>query len=279
MHQEQSETHFASSHKGFLRLLLAAAVLCMAMPAAADDDTVDYIDEDYEDAWDDYAEVDGQDYVPASPQGVIVQDDGTVLIIDDGTAYYDQEDAPDAILIDDTAETEQVSASSGIALSDLNQADREAQEAVDKVRSFLERAQLPLDPADELSINTYLTDLEQFVSPTGSDGELLASRYIRAAMEGMGYTVTEQTFHEGFLNDDYTDVPGINLIAERGADSEFRTDDIIVLCAHYDSKTKPDENDPLANDKTGTAVLLETARILSGVSSDVDVCFLFLSCE
>ena len=48
----------------------------------------------------------------------------------------------------------------------------------------------------------------------------------------------------------------VGFIAERGADSEERTGDILVLCAHYDSKTNPLSGDPFAEDKTGAAVLL-----------------------
>ena len=260
----------------YLFLLPAAGILAAAGPAAADEEV--YVEEDYADSQDTYNEVSGDQIINDSGS-IMVQDDGTVIYWDDGTGYYDQADVPDAILIDESGETEEIEEAGGISLNDLIRADREAEEAVAKVRPFLERAQLDLPGADEISISSFLTDLEQFVSPTGSDGELLASRYIRSRMEEMGYTVSEQTFHEGFLNDDYIDVPGINLIAERGANSEFRTDDILLLCAHYDSRTNPDEGDPLANDKTGAAVLLEVARILSNVSSDVDVCFLFFSGE
>ena len=267
-------------------LLLAGAAL-HAVPAAAEDDGM--IEEEYVEDADYYEEAAGDEVIFSDENNIQIEDDGTWYITDEGTsdnaadttASYDvQWDVPDAILIDENSETEEVVVSSdGISMDDVTRADAEAQAAVDKVRPFLERALLDITSADEVSLNTYLTDLEQFVSPTGSDGELLASRYIRTAMEELGYTVSEQSFHEGVLNEDYVDLPGVNLIAERGANSEFRTDDIILLCAHYDSKTNPDENDPLANDKTGAAVLLEVARILQDVSSDADICFLFFSGE
>ena len=136
-----------------------------------------------------------------------------------------------------------------------------------------------LTPADTDSLAGWLDLLLQTPSPTGSDGELIVGRSIASAMEEMGYTVTEQNFHEGVLNEDGIDPPGLNIIAERGADSEERTGDILVLCAHYDSKTNPLSGDPFAEDKTGAAVLLEMARIFSQEFLNIDLCFVFLSGE
>lgn len=144
---------------------------------------------------------------------------------------------------------------------------------------FLEDQDLILEPASEDNLSRYLENLTNQESPTGSDGELICADYIGAVMEEYGYTVSMQDFHEGFLNENGVDAPGINVIAERGADSENRTNDIFVLSTHYDSKTNPEEGDPFANDKTGVAVLLETARILSGVDTDTDICFVFYSGE
>ena len=44
----------------------------------------------------------------------------------------------------------------------------------------------------------FLTELTGRRVPTGSDGELNIGAYIRETMEGYGYTVSEQNFHEGF---------------------------------------------------------------------------------
>ena len=169
---------------------------------------------------------------------------------------------------------------SGIDLEELIAAERESEEqARMQMEELLEDPQLVLEPARKDKLQEYLEELMKEESPIGSDGELLCSRYISRVMEEYGYTVSEQSFHEGFLNEDGVDAPGVNIIAERGADSENRTNGIFIIGTHYDSKTKPEPQDPFANDKTGAAVLLEIARILSYVDTDTDICFLFLSGE
>ena len=169
---------------------------------------------------------------------------------------------------------------SGIDLEELIAAERESEEqARMQMEELLEDPQLVLEPARKDKLQEYLEELMKEESPIGSDGELLCSRYISRVMEEYGYTVSEQSFHEGFLNEDGVDAPGVNIIAERGADSENRTNGIFIISTHYDSKTKPEPQDPFANDKTGAAVLLEMARILSYVDTDTDICFLFLSGE
>ena len=136
----------------------------------------------------------------------------------------------------------------------------------------------PLIAASRDRIQEYLDAMTEVESPTGSDGELTVASYIETKMGELGYTVQEQAFHEGVLNEDGIDAPGVNILAERGANSQTnRKKDIFLVVTHYDSKRSPDEDDPFANDKSGAAALIETARILAEVVTDTDVCFLFLS--
>ncbi len=129
-------------------------------------------------------------------------------------------------------------------------------------------------------VQEYLDSMTQVESPTGSDGELTVASYIETKMGEMGYTVQEQAFHEGVLNEDGIDAPGVNILAERGANSQTnRKRDIFLVVTHYDSKRSPEEGDPFANDKSGAAVLIEAGRILSEVITDTDICFVFLSGE
>ena len=158
--------------------------------------------------------------------------------------------------------------------------DEEQMAARTEEVSVLESMDPILVSSDAEQLQIHLDNLTRQESPTGSDGELICAGYIRQVMESYGYTVSEQSFHEGFLNEDGIDAPGINIIAERGADSqEYRTGEIFIISTHYDSKTKPEEGDALANDKSGVAVLLEMARILAYEETDTDICFLFLSGE
>ena len=188
----------------------------------------------------------------------------------------DEAENLDDLLIEDDGE--EIAVHEGADLDELRAAEAQETEAQTEVIE-LEDPQLQLEPASVQKLQEHLEQLGQMDSPIGSDGELIVGRYIKAVMEEMGYTISEQSFHEGFLNEAGVDAPGINIIAERGADAQERHRDILIISTHYDSKTSPEEEDPLANDKSGAAVLLEMARILSYEETDTDICFLFLSGE
>jgi len=135
-----------------------------------------------------------------------------------------------------------------------------------------------LEAANSERIQTCLDSLTEQESATGTEGEMTTASYIESMMTNLGYNVQEQAFHEGVVNDDGVDAPGINILAERGANSQVsRKQDIFLVVTHYDSKTDPSGDDPYANDKTGAAALIEAARIVSGVITDTDICFVFLS--
>ncbi len=137
-----------------------------------------------------------------------------------------------------------------------------------------------LEAADPDRIRQYLADLSEYDSTAGSDGELQAADYISGFMKDLGYQVETQPFHEGFVDETGRDEQGINIIAEHLPDSELsRTDDILLVVTHYDVMRKKESGDPFAADRSGTAALLETARILSSHVTDTDICFLFLSGE
>jgi len=176
---------------------------------------------------------------------------------------------------------EVVTVSDGADYQEVLTAESEADAAAEKVRELMDGVPLMLESADPARISTYLQELKKVPSPIGSDGELEIGAYIEETMRSFGYTVSKQNFHEGFLNRDYVDMPGVNIIAERGANGRLadRTQEIILIGCHYDSRTDPDEEDPLANDKNGAAAVLECARILSMADSNVDLCFLFFSGE
>ena len=174
---------------------------------------------------------------------------------------------PDAPFIDDGGNGSELE--DGISMEDLQEAEEPIMELVPKI---------DLIDADAERIQVHLEKLMEVEDPTGSEGELTIAAYITEQMKALGYTVEGQAFHEGFLNVNGIDAPGVNLIAERGADAqEGRTRDIFLVVTHYDSKTVVEEGDPYANDKSGVVVLLEAARILAQEETDTDLCFLFLS--
>lgn len=194
------------------------------------------------------------------------------------------EESDEGLLIEDFGE--EMADNSGADLNELKDAERRESERAAEAEAIararekaMQEGKLWLEAADPEILQQHLDILTETDSPTGSDGELICAGYIEQVMEQYGFTISEQNFHEGFLNEDGVDAPGMNVIAERGADAEERTNDIFIIATHYDSKTKPSEDDPFANDKTGTAVLLEMARILSYVDTDSDICFVFFSGE
>ena len=165
----------------------------------------------------------------------------------------------------------------GLTASDL--ARTQAMEEARQKAASLESSILILPQADPEKISEYLEELTSMESPTGSDGELIIGDYIMTKMEEFGYQVNTQEFHEGFMNDDMIDVPGMNIIAERIGNSDLSDGRYILVVAHYDSKTDPDPEDPFANDKTSAAALLEIGRILSEYRTADNLVFLFLSGE
>lgn len=188
----------------------------------------------------------------------------------------EEQSTEEDLLIED--EGDEVAVHEGADLDELRAAETQETQ-IQTGDSLLEDSRLLLEPAKAEFLQDYLEQLTQMESPIGSDGELIVGRYIKEVMSGLGYTISEQNFHEGFLNEEGVDAPGINIIAERGADAKERHGDILIISTHYDSRTLPEEGDPLANDKSGAAVLLEMARILSYEETDTDICFLFLSGE
>ena len=134
--------------------------------------------------------------------------------------------------------------------------------------------------ADPESVRQLLQALSAYDSLTGSDDELRAADYIAGKMKEYGYTVETQPFHEGFVDETGNDEQGLNIIAERGADSKGnRTDGIFLIVTHYDAKRRKEKGDPFTADRTGTCALLETARVLRNMTTDTDICFVFLSGE
>ena len=134
--------------------------------------------------------------------------------------------------------------------------------------------------ADPESVRQLLQALSAYDSLTGSDDELRAADYIAGKMKEYGYTVETQPFHEGFVDETGNDEQGLNIIAERGADSKGnRTDGIFLIVTHYDTKRRKEKGDPFTADRTGTCALLETARVLQNMTTDTDICFVFLSGE
>ncbi len=263
-------------------LTLAGALACLGMSAAAEEGDDELYDPDWEETVDpegfsggDWAEdaeaapeeaqLEGNE--AAAPAAAETPDDAAV---EDWT----WEEVGDELL-DFTGE--EGGSSEGLTAGEV--ARTLAMEQAREKAQLLSTDIIDLPQADTEYINTYMEELRSVDNPTGSDGELILADYIMQTLGAYGYQVSTQEFHEGFMNEEMIDIPGMNVIVERVGDSELADGHYLLVCAHYDSKTDPDPEDPLANDKTGAAVLMETARLLANIPTADNLCFLFLSGE
>ncbi len=203
-----------------------------ALADNSDEDTfVDYVDyqdyqeeQDYQDYQDDggYAEDDGIDYADT------VNDED----YDMGDTYQDEDYFGDVEYYEEDYEDPAPS------WDEVQQQDWQEEQPEEIPEIALVDRPL-LEPASEEKLTYWQNVLALEAAAAGSDGELIMSRYIAGEMEAMGYKISAQNFHEGFLNKHGVDVPCVNIIAERGAnceDAEKRTGDILIICAHYDAK-------------------------------------------
>ena len=199
-----------------------------------------------------YAEaiVDGED--------VVVSDDAAGEVI--GDAPEETQAPVDDSLVEDMDDLVDEGTVEVIAEGDTLeqvQADEAAIEAAQQqLQEILEGASLVLPKADPELIRQYFNLLNQVDSTAGSDGELEISEVIKGILEPMGYEIADDNFHEGVLNKDGVDVPGLNILAERGANMENMGDDMIILCAHYDTPSdrapELDENgEPISDESAG----------------------------
>ena len=267
-------------------LTMAAALACTGMSAMADEDDELY-DPDWEATvdpegfsggdWEENAAPEQDDWQPeADPVADAPADASVDAAAPDGDAAEDWSwDEVGDELLDfsgmESGSAEGMTAAEAARTLAMEQAREKAQ--------LLSMDVIDLPQADTEYINTYLEELKSVDSPTGSDGELILADYIMQTLGAYGYQVSTQEFHEGFMNEDMIDVPGMNVIVERVGDSELADGHYLLVCAHYDSKTDPDPEDPFASDKTGAAVLMETARLLANIPTADNLCFLFLSGE
>ncbi|MDO4267330.1 MAG: M28 family peptidase [Eubacteriales bacterium] len=104
---------------------------------------------------------------------------------------------------------------------------------------------------------------------SGSSGEAQAARYISGLFESYGYDTVRQQF---LYNTEEKTVTGTNVEAVRTA--AMADSDILVVCANHD--TAPGSPGAGSN-ASGTAVLLEIARLLSRMPSDTELRFVSFS--
>lgn len=104
----------------------------------------------------------------------------------------------------------------------------------------------------------------------------LAQEYIKGRFEEYGLAVEEQFFSSESMTQNGEKYNGINIIGRLFPNTENKTDDILILCAHYDGI----DNVPAANDNaSGVSVILELARVLSSHNTDTEIRFIAFDAE
>ncbi|MFJ7369837.1 M28 family peptidase [Lysinibacillus sp. NPDC098008] len=123
--------------------------------------------------------------------------------------------------------------------------------------------------------------------PRGHDNEEkeLARKLIIDTFEQYGLTVTKQEFEAEHLDWDkidrgedepYSKYSAVNLIGTIAPNTAVKTNDILIIGAHYDGI----RNIPAANDNaSGVAVMLELVRLLHNVPTDTEIRFIAFDAE
>lgn len=140
--------------------------------------------------------------------------------------------------------------------------------------------------ADENILYETLQDISLYIRAYGSDGEIKTSEYLNNKLIEYGYTVESQYFpvyEQDLNNSDYLNInpynseslgEGRNIIAKQSNfDKNKKT---LYLTAHYD--TTPFTTGVIDNG-TGSAVILETARMLQNYNKDFNIGLIFFSAE
>ena len=140
----------------------------------------------------------------------------------------------------------------------------------------------PLMFDGEAALGHVVAQIEFGFRPTGSEAGWATSDYIIAYLEEQGWAVETQEFV-------YRDTPVRNIVgsspSQEDADSETGDRPIIMLGAHYDTRSSADMEDPSvpvmgANDgASGVAVLLELARTLDHDRSQHEIQLAFYDAE
>ena len=169
------------------------------------------------------------------------------------------------------------------------------------VTAFSALAETDMAPDADFMM-TVIEELSAYPRGVANEEILQARQYLIDKIEGFGLEVTTQTFiYEtrdwGAFRDyvselpdaAYTDeidweslMPGIiefeavNIIASIMPNTEVKTDDILIIGAHYDAV----DNVPGANDNaSGVAVVLELIRLLADAPTDTEIRFVFFDVE
>lgn len=142
-------------------------------------------------------------------------------------------------------------------------------------RTLTDTESAVLSRLDIDQVHETILELTKEPRVAGTESESNAAAFLRTQLEQYGYEVDEKTF----TLDGSTEAKNKsqNLIVTKKPTSDLpSTDDIIIIGAHYDSVV----HSPGASDNaSGTAVLLEVARMLKDTITSKEIRIIFFGSE
>lgn len=136
--------------------------------------------------------------------------------------------------------------------------------------------QTRVDQVSQANLQTYDTDLVNFgVRKTGTTIANNAVTYLQNKFLSFGYAAGDITFDTW----KYTTTGDSKNIIVTKTGTVYPTQ-YVIMCAHYDSYSSGGNNSVGANDNgSGTAIVLETARILRTIPTDYSIKFIIFTGE
>lgn len=122
--------------------------------------------------------------------------------------------------------------------------------------------------AAEAPVKTYLHKMSDITTgigarEAGTDNEQKASDFVFNELKAMGYSVTRQDFKHPLLNKKDAFLASSNVIADKAG----KSDQILVLGAHFDSTGSKKGSLGAMDNGSGTAVMLAVAKQISVMES------------
>ena len=137
-------------------------------------------------------------------------------------------------------------------------------------QSFIQTYENRANLVTQANINTLLNSFAGFgIKTTGSTANNNALAWLKGKYTEFGYTAAQISEHN-FI---YNSKQSTNLIVTKTGTTY--PDKYIIICGHYDTLNGPGVND----NGSGTAIILEAARILQNISSEYSIKFINFSGE
>lgn len=127
----------------------------------------------------------------------------------------------------------------------------------------------------------YLTELEKMgPRPSSAEGETKAADWINDTLTGFGYQVDRQSFTYRPDTEDETEAADVDLTSQNlSVTVPGKSDSVIVVGAHYDSKGQDKGSEGATDNGSGVAALLALAEALHGKTLPDTVRLVFFGAE